>query len=152
MFIRFVAEKPILTPCWNCFFDLLFAAFVIIIIQNSLPQNPAPLPDYKVPLFRTLCTCRWQEGRNQHTPAWGLPFQEIGKINGLFTLLPHLPHLWSIKEPGIQIPIRWLFWGIRLPSSWSASFSIKVFLASIPHLLDSLACCAASRAEQVWTR
>ena len=30
-------KKPILTPCWNCFFDLLFVAFVItIIIQNGI--------------------------------------------------------------------------------------------------------------------
>ena len=32
-------RRPILTPCWNCFFDMLFAAFVIIIIQNGLPQR-----------------------------------------------------------------------------------------------------------------
>ena len=32
-------RKPILTPCWNCFSDLLFIAFVIIIIQNGLPQR-----------------------------------------------------------------------------------------------------------------
>ena len=37
-----VAQKPILT-CWNCFFDLLFVAFVIIIIQNGLPQRILPL-------------------------------------------------------------------------------------------------------------
>ena len=29
--------------CWNCFFDLLFIAFVIIIIQNGLPQGILPL-------------------------------------------------------------------------------------------------------------
>ena len=40
----FVAEKkPILTPCWNCFFDLLFITFVIIIAQNGLPQRTLPL-------------------------------------------------------------------------------------------------------------
>ena len=39
-----VAEKkPILTPHWNSFFDLLFIAFVIIIIQNGLPQKILPL-------------------------------------------------------------------------------------------------------------
>ena len=33
-----VAErKPILSPCWKLFFDLLFIAFVIIIILNRLP-------------------------------------------------------------------------------------------------------------------
>ena len=30
-------RKPILTPCWNCSFDLLFVAFVVIIIQSGLP-------------------------------------------------------------------------------------------------------------------
>ena len=39
-----VAEKkPILKLCWNCFFDLLFVAIVIIIIQNGLPQRILPL-------------------------------------------------------------------------------------------------------------
>ena len=42
VYTSFVVEKPILTPCWNCFFDLLFAAFIIVIMQNSLSQNPAP--------------------------------------------------------------------------------------------------------------
>ena len=32
-------KKPILTTCWNCSFDLLFVAFVIIIVQNDLPQR-----------------------------------------------------------------------------------------------------------------
>ena len=43
-----VAErKPILTPCWNCFFDLFFVAFVIIYNHTewSASENPAPLPD-----------------------------------------------------------------------------------------------------------
>ena len=30
-------KKPILAPCWDRFFDLLFIAFVIIIIQNGRP-------------------------------------------------------------------------------------------------------------------
>ena len=34
--------------------------------------------------------------------------------------------LWSVKEPGIQTPIRWLFWGASLPSCWSASSPTKV--------------------------
>ena len=35
-----IAErKPILTPFWNCFFDLLFIVFVLIIIQYGLPQR-----------------------------------------------------------------------------------------------------------------
>ena len=35
-------RKPILTPRWNCFLDLLFIAFIII-IQNGLPQRVLPL-------------------------------------------------------------------------------------------------------------
>ena len=39
-----VAEKkPILTPQWNHSSDLLFLAFVIIIIQNGLPPRILPL-------------------------------------------------------------------------------------------------------------
>ena len=35
-----IAErKPILTSFWNCFFDLLFIVFVLIIIQYGLPQR-----------------------------------------------------------------------------------------------------------------
>ena len=42
--LEIVAEKrSILIPCWNCFFDLLFVAIVIIIIQNGLPQRILPL-------------------------------------------------------------------------------------------------------------
>ena len=36
--------------------------------------------------------------------------------------------LCSIKEPGIQIPIRWLFWDISLLSSQSARFPNKVII------------------------
>ena len=39
-----VAErKPILTPCWNCFFDSLFVAFVITIMHNGLPRRTLTL-------------------------------------------------------------------------------------------------------------
>ena len=62
-------EKLILTPCWNCFFDLLPIAFVIIIIHNGLLQRTLPLClTVKVPLFRTLPTCRWQETNNIPVP------------------------------------------------------------------------------------
>ena len=30
-------EEPILTPCWNCSFNLLYVAFVTIIMHNGLP-------------------------------------------------------------------------------------------------------------------
>ena len=35
-----IAENK-LTPCWNCLFDLLFLAVVIIIIHNGLPGGGA---------------------------------------------------------------------------------------------------------------
>ena len=34
--------EPMLTPCCNCFFDLLFVAIVIIIERNRLPQKTLP--------------------------------------------------------------------------------------------------------------
>ena len=59
-------RKPILTSGWNGFFDLLFVAFVIIIIQDELPQRILPLClTFKVTLCRTLSTCGLQEGRCQ---------------------------------------------------------------------------------------
>ena len=65
-----------------------------------------------------------------------------------FILFPHLPHLRSIKEPGIQTLTRWLFWDVSLLSSQSAGFLNKViFLASTSRLLDSLASHAPSRAS-----
>ena len=71
------------------------------------------------------------------------------------------PHFCSVKEPGIQTPVRWLFWGISLPPSQSTDFLNKViFLASISHLLDLFGCCVVSRVslysvtagEEVWNR
>ena len=96
----------------------------------------------KEPLFRTLSTCRWQEGRKKltHPPAWGLPFLgDICKINGLFTLFPHLsptlPSLIHKKNLASRPTVRWLFWDASLPSSLSAGSPNKViFLVSTPHL------------------
>ena len=60
-------KKPILTPCWNCFFDLPFCCFCCYNQPEWFAsENSAPLPDcqMQVPLFRTLSSCRWQEGRH----------------------------------------------------------------------------------------
>ena len=119
-------------------FDLLFIAFVIIIIQNDLSQeNTAPLPDCLKCLCSTPSTCGWQEGRNEHIPCLRLAFLgDVCKINGLVALLPHLPHLWSIKETGFQTtipPIRWSFEVLDL-SSPSASSPVKV--SSLPQSLS----------------
>ena len=65
-------EEPILTPCWNCFFDLLFVAFVTIIIHTDLPQRTLSLfltvklkyqasQWLRIPKQRTLVWCLIQE-------------------------------------------------------------------------------------------
>ena len=52
----------------------------------------------------------------------------------------------SIKETGIQTPIRWLFWDISLPSSQSTGFSNKVIICCLNTLsTDLLAYHAVSR-------
>ena len=46
-----------------------------------------------------------------------------------FTLFSHLPHYFrSIKQPGIQTQIRWLFWDSSLWSPWSTSSLNKVII------------------------
>ena len=64
------------------------------------------------------------------SPRLAIP-EDICKINGLFTLLPHLTTSLFYKRTWRSDPTRWLFWHINLPSSWSASFPNKiVFFAS----------------------
>ena len=60
----------------------------------------------------------------------------FARLMALFTLLPHRLSLSdSVKETGIQTPIRWFFRDTSLPSSRSAGFPNKVvFLASAPRL------------------
>ena len=153
-------EKPILTPCWSYFFDLLFIAFVITIIYNSLPQRTLPL----CLAVKLKCFCLahreiiWpcppvKKKRLTH------PFQRLvlprdvpQDWTPLFTLLPHclssiLPSdfisllLFSLglcEKTWHPEPTRWLIWDISLPSSPSAGFPNKVvFLASTLHILDS---------------
>ena len=78
------------------------------------------------------------------SPPRGWSFQEMFcKTDGPFTLLPHhLSLSESIKENGIQTPIRWFFRDTSLPSPRSAGFPNKViFLASAPRLrLIGLSC------------
>ena len=70
-------RKPILNPWWNYFFDLLFIAFVIIIIQNDLPQRILPL----CLIIKLKCLCSEpcppvdvRKGEINTSPASGLPF------------------------------------------------------------------------------
>ena len=69
--------------------------------------------------------------------------------SSLFCLLTLVPQCFSLalwKNLTSRPWQRWLFWDISLPSSGPASFPNKVvFLASTPHLSDSLAYCMASR-------
>ena len=108
--------------------------------QNTFPSGPCPPVDgYRKEKINTFLPGGW-------------PFQEIVvRLMVFFTLHPHFPHRCSIKEPGIQTLIRWLFWDISLPSSGSAGFLNKViFLASTPHL--SVNWPVVWWAEWVWTQ
>ena len=116
--------------------------------MNVLTQRIFPSA-WLVLLFKApLSTCGWNEEINT-SPAQGLPFLKKFIRLTVFSLSFFTsPHLWSIKEPGIQTQRRWLFWVINLPSSYSASYPSKVtFLASAPILLDLQACHMVSRAS-----
>ena len=56
-------RKPILTPLWNCFFNLLSVVFVIIIIQNGLFRESCP----SAGLLKYLCSepCSPVDGRRE---------------------------------------------------------------------------------------
>ena len=112
----------------------------------------------------TLPTCeclQQKEEVNTPLPKVGDPQRCFGRLETLYfpmtspslfclsTLDPPCVSLSdSIKEPGIQAPIRWLLRDVSLPSIWSAGFLNKViFFASPPLLSDSLACCVVSRAS-----
>lgn len=73
-------------------------------------------------------------------PGLRLAFLDVYKVNGLFTLPPHLH----------SSPICKTTWppdGAGLPSSQSAGPPVSLFLTSTPHLSGSLAFRAASRAS-----
>ena len=127
------------------------AAFVIVITHNGLLQRILPL----CLTLKVKCLCSEThpsvDGKKEETntaPSQRLAILgDICKIKYLFTLF-HLPHLWSMKEPGIQTPTRWLYGDISLPSSLSAGFLNKVlFLASTLPPSDSLASHVANRAS-----
>ena len=82
-------RKPILTLCWNSFFDLLFVAFVVI--RNGLPQRILPLClTVKVPLSTTLSPVDGRKEATDTTPCLRLAILGgICKVNGFFvSLLP----------------------------------------------------------------
>ena len=166
-------EKPILTPCWNYFFDLLFIAFVITIIYNSLPQRTLPL--CLTVKLKCLCLAHrkiiWpcppvKKKRLTH------PFQRLALPRDvqqvwtpLFTLLPHclslsillsdffsllLFSLWLYERTWHPEPTRWLAWDISLPSSPSAGFPHKVH--SLPqHFVSWIHRPLMQQTERVWS-
>ena len=83
-------EKQTLTPCWNSFFDLLFVAFVTIVIHNALPQRILPL--YLTVQLKCPCSepCLPVDGREEEINTSPAFLGDVCKINDLFTLLPHL--------------------------------------------------------------
>ena len=143
----FLEESVLTFPCL-----ISLTAFVIIITYNGQPQR----------LLSLSLTISWsafvqnpvhlemtRRKKLTNPAAQGLPFQEIlTRLSGLFILFPHLPQSLIHKRCWHPDSDKMFFWGISLPSSWSASFQNKViFLASTPHLLDSLAYHAVSRAS-----
>ena len=78
-------EEPILTPCWNCFFNLLFVAFVTIIIHTDLPQRT-------LSLFLTVKlkyqASQWLRIQTQRTVVWCL-IQEDPMCPGATKLVHH---------------------------------------------------------------
>ena len=141
-------EEPILTPCWNCFFDLLFIAVVFISIHNGLPQRT--LPRCLIVKLKWLCSvygeiiwpcpsvnCYKEKKRLTHSfqrlalpreilqDLWPLLLYFLIASPTLFCLLTLVPpcfSLWFYKRTWHPDPTRWSFWDISLPSSWSAGF------------------------------
>ena len=150
-------RKPILTPCWKPFLWLAFGHLYYYNHTQWLAWRTLPSAwlETKVPLFSSGSDNLSPPTCEQERLTY--PFQKLAiflemfcKAEDPFNLIPHclslfilpfdfssslLLSLWSIKEPGIQTPIRWWFWGTSLPSSQSASSPIKV--SSLPQHLVS---------------
>ena len=112
----------------------------------------------------SLPSCEQKRARHpfQRLP---IPLKMFYKTEDPFIWLPHclslfilpfdfssslLLSLWSIKEPGIQTPIRWLFWSTSLPSSLSAPFWIKLF-SLLQYLISQIHWPVLWRTEWAWT-
>ena len=134
-------EEQNLTPCWIFSFTSTFASHFSCSLEGHCPYikaclgEPSPSawslsqnPFVQDPEHLWMAT-----GRKKLThllPRLAIP-GDICEINGLFTLLPHLSLLYSIKEPGIQTPNGGYF--ETLPPSQSACFPNKsIFFASTP--------------------
>ena len=142
-------EKPILIPCWICFFDFTFV-FVIIIIHNGLPQG-------------TLLLCltvklKWLCSVHRET-IWPYPPVNGCRKDEFNTSSPILQDKWpfyfmsspslflcSTNETGIQTLIIWVFW-----RHYFAIFSVYGFPIHILCLSSSVfslsACCVVEQNE-----
>ena len=149
------SEEPKVTPCWNCFFDLLVVAIVIIIEHNGLPQKTLPFSLIaNVPFLSSLgdkLTLHTYEKKKlthtfQRLAHWDV-LQDWKSIllyflnvsSSLFCLLTLVSHNFSpsgsIKEPGLQTLTRWFLRDISLPSSQPTvqrkSYSLPPHLSQI---------------------
>ena len=113
--------------------------FVIIMTHNGLPQRILPL--CLTVKLTCLCSepCPSVDGRREEIKTYPrlrlAILGDICKINGFFTLFPHLSsslihrRIWNLD------PIRWSYWDISLPSAQ------VVLLTSTPHFwFISLSC------------
>ena len=89
---------------------LFFIALVIAIRHNDLPQGTLPLrlKGLMHLLLEVDHSRRYLQDRFARIFAKSLSFNSFPPL--------------SYKRTCIQTPIRWLFWDIHLPSSWSAGF------------------------------
>ena len=153
----------------NCFFDLLLLLYAYSVAHLG---DPAPLLDCKL---KCLCSAHgerfvpahlWTE--EIHTPLLNAG-HSLGNSSPDWRPSHFIPHfislsilpfdfssslslsLCSIKEPGIQTPIRWLFWGASLPSSRSVGSPIKVSSLA-RHLVSRIHWPVVRRAEWARTR
>ena len=75
----------------------------------------------------------------------------LQELNDLLLFFLTSPHLWSIKELGIQTPTIWLFWDIILPRHPLGQPAFWMKLYSLPYHLVSQTRPIVQRAEQAWT-
>ena len=121
-------QESILTPCWICFFHfnlcfwlLLFTIRIMFIHNGLLQGNLTVCLNMKITAFVQDRVHLWMGGRKKltHLLSKACPptrYLQNEKPFYFISSPPH-PHLYSIKESGIQILRRWLFWDISLPSS-----------------------------------
>ena len=118
-----------------CLLLILFTKRILS-IHNGLPQGTLPLGLNVKPKCFYSGSCPpvdyYRKQEINISPPQDWPFQVMFARLMVFSLyFLTSPHLCSIKEPGIQILIRWLFWDVSLPSSQSARFPSKVNISSL---------------------